>query len=150
MSLLRLRQISRMEVKQPPRGLTAACSSIMSSPSTCKCSTNHFVPCVQIPNHRDLQKREYDPHRQPDTGIHGKYAAASHRDRRGEDSLLTGRLTEGSADSVSTPLPSCRMCLHACSRNGVISRDSAVMPAQGSHTSVTHHDALHSPRNLHR
>lgn len=40
---------------------------------------------------------------------------------------------EGSADSVSTPLPSCRMCLHACSRNGVISRDSAVMPAQGSH-----------------
>ena len=48
--------------------------------------------------------------------------------------MLTGRLKEGSADSVSAPLPSCRMCLHACSRNGVISRDSAVMPVQGSHT----------------
>ena len=27
-------------------------------------------------------------------------------------------------------LPSCRMCRHACSRKGVISSDSAVMPAQ--------------------
>ena len=49
---------------------------------------------------------------------------------------LTGRLTDGRADSESTLLPSWRMCLHACSRKGVISSDSAVMPALSTRRSL--------------
>lgn len=64
--------------------------------------------------------------------------AMKHSRKAQEGRMLTGRLTEGSADSVSPLLPSCRMCLHACSRKGVISSDSAVMPAQQQELQLQH------------
>ncbi len=64
--------------------------------------------------------------------------AITHSRKVQEGRVLTGRLTEGSADSVSPLLPSCRMCLHACSRKGVISSDSAVMPAQQQELQLHH------------